>query len=190
MTADHGDMYRPAGLTTFGWAAFVGGGYEDFTNSNIRNVTGGGGAWDARLIGGTHSYLGFEAAYVGAARSIDALGLGNNSTLVSNGFEGAFRLNVPVARGDSLYEPFAFVGLGWSRYRVTNYNATVTSDVRSGDDVMTIPFGAGFAYGYRAFIADARVAYTPTLFNNLLQSTNGSGTLNHWGVGGNIGISF
>ena len=74
----------------------VGGGYEDFTNSTLRNMTGGAGAWNARVIAGTRQYVGVEAAYVGAARGIDALGVQSNALLLSNGVEGALRLNVPV----------------------------------------------------------------------------------------------
>jgi hypothetical protein len=189
LTADHGTMHRPD-LSSIGYAAFVGGGYEDFTNRSVRGMTSGAGAWDARLIGGTRSFVGFEAAYVGSARNIEALGLGGNSSLVSNGFEGAFRVNMPIVRSRSLFEPFGYVGVGYSHYSVTNYNVAASSDVASGDGVLTVPFGAGFAYGYKAFIADARVNYTPTFYDNLFQATNGTGALNHWGVGGNLGVSF
>jgi len=187
---DAGRLHRPD-FASLGWAVFAGGGYEDFTNSNVRGMTGGAGAWDARLIAGTRSILGLEAAYVGASRNIEALGLGTNSNLVSNGFEGAVRFNVPVTRAASLYEPFGYVGLGYSHYSVTNYTVAASADVASGDNVMTVPFGAGFAYGYKAFMADARVNYTPTFYNDMFQaSTGGNGALNHWGVGGNLGLSF
>jgi hypothetical protein len=193
MPADHGDMYRPgmyAGtLESFGWALVVGGGYEDFTNSSMRGLTSGGGSWDVRAIGGTRSYVGFEAAYVGSARDVTALGAAR-STLVGNGFEGTLRLNVPVIRSRSLYEPYGFIGLGYSHYSITNYNTALTSDFASSDGVMTMPFGLGFAYGYSAFIADARLSYTATYFDSLLPSGNGTGALNHWGVGGNVGFRF
>jgi hypothetical protein len=189
---DHGTMYRPGynGLPGFGWAAFVGGGFVDFTDSNLRSMTGGGGGWDARVVGGTRSYIGLEAAYVGSARSIDALGLAANSALVSNGFDGNLRVNIPIFKSASLIEPFGFVGLGYSRYSVTNYNNTVTSDVTSSDNIMTLPFGAGFAYGYRGFIADARFTYTSTFYNDLVRNMDRTGALNTWGVGGNVGVSF
>jgi hypothetical protein len=181
-------MYQP-GLSRFGWAVVVGGGYEDFTNGSMRGLTSGGGAWDARVVGGTRSYVGFEAAYVGSARDVTALGAGR-STLVANGFEGTLRLNVPVVRQRALYEPYGFIGLGYSRYSITNFNAALTSDFASADGVMTMPFGAGFAWGYAGFIADARFTYTPTYFNSLLQTGNGSGALNHWGAGANVGFTF
>ena len=55
----------------FGWALMAGGGYQDFTKDTMRDVTAGGGYWDARFIGGTNSIIGFEAAYIGSARSIN-----------------------------------------------------------------------------------------------------------------------
>jgi hypothetical protein len=85
----------------------------------------------------------------------------------------------------SLLEPFGFVGLGWAHYNVTNTNVN-TSDVASRDDIMTVPFGGGLAFGYRALMADARFTYRTTYFNNLVPG----GNLNSWGVGGQIGFGF
>jgi len=175
----------------FGWAVMVGGGYQDFTNGTMRNLTSGGGSWAARLVGGLNSFVGFEAAYVGSARNIQPLGLSSNSTLVSNGVEGTLRINVPIRMYTSLLEPYGFVGLGWSRYSINNYNAIVTSDfTTSADNVMTVPVGGGIAYAYKAFIVDARASWTPTYYNNLLTNGSTSGTLNNWGVGGQIGFAF
>jgi hypothetical protein len=189
-TADQGEEYKPYG-SKFGWAFLAGGGYQDFTNDTMRNQTQGGGAWSARVVGGTRSYVGFEAAYVGSAQRIQPLGVSTNSNLVSNGGEGALRINVPIMVKDSLLEPYGFVGLGWSRYQISNYNQFVTSDFTRSDDVMTVPIGTGFAYGYKAFMVDARASWTPTYYNNLLLgTTNTSGTLNHWGVGGQVGFAF
>src|SRR5438045_6402602 len=61
-------------LNRVGVGVLLGGGFEDFTNSNLRSMTTGGGFWNARLVAGTHQMLGVEAAYTGAARGIDALG--------------------------------------------------------------------------------------------------------------------
>jgi hypothetical protein len=85
----------------------------------------------------------------------------------------------------SLLEPFGFVGLGWSHYNVTNTNVN-TSDVASSDDVMTLPFGGGLAFGYGGFLADARFTYRKTYYNNLVPGQN----LDSWGVGGQIGFGF
>ena len=165
----------------------LGGGYEDFTNQNLRCQTGGGGAWDARLLAGTRQFVGVEAAYVGAARSVDALGLQSNAVLLSNGVEGAVRLNVPlVLRRAQLLEPFGFVGLGWQHYQVTNTN-TNTSDIAGKDDVMSLPVGGGLEYAIGRFMADARFTYRSTYYNDLMRT---GGNLNNWGVGTNVGFSF
>ena len=55
---------------------------------------------------------------------------------------------------------------------------------------MTVPAGAGFAYGYKGFMIDVRGNYTPTYFNNLVTGASSNGTLNTWGVGGQVGFSF
>lgn len=183
-----------AGGSRFGFAFMAGGGYQDFSNSNMRDRTNGGGAWDVRFIGGTRSIIGFEGAYVGSARGIQALGItANNPNLISNGLEGNLRLNVPIIRGDSLVEPYIVGGIGWSQFHIANYNTNtqVLSDFNAqNDNVMTVPLGVGFAYGYKALMLDVRGTYTATYYDNLLQGTNSSGTLNTWGVGGQVGFAF
>jgi hypothetical protein len=178
---------RPYVASKIGGALMVGGGYEDFTNSDINQMTSGGGSWNARVVAGTRQFVGLEAAYVGAARNIDALGLSPDATLISNGVEGNVRVNIPIVRSVSMIEPFGFVGLGWSHYHVGN-TATRTSDLATNDDVMTVPLGAGLEYAYKAFIADARFTYRPTYYNDLVRT--GGGSLTNWGVGGQVGFSY
>jgi len=170
-----------------GAAMMLGAGYEDFTYSNVKAMTGGGTSWDARLVGGTREFIGVEAAYVGAARSIQTLGLATNSNLVSNGVEGALRVNLPLIQGETLVEPFGFVGLGWQHYTLT-HASTNTSDLTGSDDVMTMPYGGGIEASYRKVMLDARFTYRQTYKNDLLRAEGGR--LNTWGVGGNVGVEF
>lgn len=170
-----------------GVGLLVGGGFQDFTNNRLRDVTGDGGYWNARIIAGTREFVGMEAAYVGDARSISGLGLGNDSRLISNGVEGDLRLNIPIMRGPSLLEPFGFVGVGWAHYTVSQNN-TAVSDFTSHDDVLTLPYGGGLEFAYRGFMADARFTYRQTYYNNLTQTIGGN--LNNWGVGGQIGFEY
>ena len=162
----------------------------------MRDVTEGGGAWDARFVGGTNSIIGFEAAYVGTANSITTLNnTANNPALVSNGLEGNARLNIPIRRGPSLFEPYGYVGLGYSHFNVSNYNSntqTLSSFSTSNDNTMTVPVGGGFAYAYKAFIADVRAGWTAVYYDNMLNGNFGSnnGALNHWNAGGQIGFMF
>ena len=177
--------YSPA-LSRVGAGVLLGGGYEDFTSSNVRDMTTGGGFWNARLVAGTRQVVGLEAAYVGSARGIDALGLGGDARLVSNGAEGAVRGNLPIAVGRSLLEPFVLVGLGWQHYSLTN-TTTNTSDVADRDDVMTLPVGTGFEYSYGRFLADVRFMYHRTYFNDLMRT---GGRLDNLSAGTQVGMSF
>ena len=184
---ERGRIYRSS-VSPRGGGFFVGGGFEDFTNNSLRSMTGSGGYWSARIVGGMRQIVGVEAAYVGNARTIDALGLNGNARLISNGLEGALRLNIPIVSWSqrSLVEPFGFVGLGWSHYNLVNTNLN-TSNVASSDDIMTMPFGGGLAFGHGGFMADARFTYRKTYYNNLV---TGGGDLDSWGVGGQIGFGF
>jgi hypothetical protein len=185
--SEPGRIYRSS-VSPHGGGLFVGGGFEDFTDDNLRSMTGVGGYWSARIVGGMRRIVGAEAAYIGNARDIDALGLGGSARLISNGAEGALRLNIPIVSWNqmSLIEPFGFVGLGWSHFNVTSSGVN-TSDVASSDDIMTVPFGGGFAFGYGGFVADARFTYRKTYYNNLV---SGGGNLDSWGAGGQIGLGF
>ncbi|HEY7376547.1 MAG TPA: hypothetical protein VIF57_30590 [Polyangia bacterium] len=189
--ADHGVAHDNAHATTLsrvGAAFLLGGGYEDFTNSNLRSMTAAGGSWNARLLAGTRHFLGVEAAYVGAARGIDALGVGSNAVLLSNGFEGNVRLNLPIVmRRAQLLEPFGFVGVGWSHYQVANTNNVNTSDLANDDDVLNLPVGGGLEYAVGRFMADARFTYRQTYYNDLMRT---GGSLSNWGVGGQLGVAF
>jgi hypothetical protein len=168
-------------------AMLLGAGYEDFTYSNVKAMTGGGTSWDARLVGGTRQIIGAEVAYVGAARSIQTLGLATNSDLVSNGVEGALRLNLPLVQGATLIEPFGFIGVGWQHYTLT-HASTNTSDLTGSDDVLAMPYGGGIEASYRKVMLDARFTYRQTYNNDLLRTEGGR--LNTWGVGGNVGVEF
>ena len=186
---------KPQWASGFGWSVMAGGAYSNYTNSTMRDVTTGGGAWDARFIGGMNSYIGFEAAYVGTANSISTLGVtANNPALVSNGFEGNARINIPIRKGPSLFEPYGYVGLGYSYFNISNYNSntgTLSSFTNPHDNTMTLPAGGGFAYAYKAFIADVRAGWTGVYYDNMLGNFgNNNGALNHWNAGGQIGFLF
>jgi hypothetical protein len=176
----------PVWISKMGSAVMLGGGFEDFTQNAPKSQTNGGGSWNLRLAAGTRQFVGLEAAYVGAARSVNALGFTTNTTLVSNGLEGVFRLNVPVAAGLLLLEPFGFIGLGWQHYYLSK--AVTTADVTRSDDVMSMPYGAGFMMAYGMFMLDARVQWRETYYNDMFRAEGAK--LNTWGAGGNIGVEF
>jgi hypothetical protein len=180
-----------------GVGMMFGGGITDFASPTIRDMTGTGGAWDVRLIFGQREVLALETAYVGSAHYISALGLDNDAMLVSNGAEGVLRLNIPVIDHGSIIEPFGFVGLGWSRYELTQttYNH---SNLTAGENVMEVPYGAGLTMGSDGFLVDIRFTYRATYYDNLMRvptsstaSTAGdSRRLDSWSLGAHIGFEF
>lgn len=176
-----------------GTAIEVGGGVANFTGGEAANRTDLGGYWDVRAVAGMRHIVGFEAAYAGSAQGITSLGLDQNAMLVKNGVEGDLRLNAPFKTRTALLSPYAFGGLGYSRYNLANTTNASTSDMRSSDDIMTLPLGGGVAASSNGFVVDARFTYRMTYFNDLFQTgaTDGRhGDLNSWTLGANVGYEF
>jgi hypothetical protein len=178
--------WMPASI--YGVAIMAGGGVTDFTQGATRSETSTGGSWTARLAFGTRSILGFEASYIGGANNINALGFGN-TTLVRNGAEGVIRLNAPLYAHDTLLEPYAFGGVGWNTYRLSNVNNVTASVSTSADNTVSVPLGLGFSTGYHGFIADLRYTIRPTYDQNMFRNQSGS-ALTNWDFGGMIGYEF
>jgi hypothetical protein len=174
-------------LERYGIAVALGGGVEGFASETLRDATDPGGQWNVRVAIGTRSPLAFEAAYIGSAQSIDALGLDNDAILVGNGVEGKVRVNLL----DEEIQPFAFAGIGWRRYSLTNEDFN-TSAVSSDDDVLELPFGVGVAYKYRGFLLDARGEMRLATEEDLMPSRNSAdpADMHRWGVNANIGYAF
>lgn len=177
-------------LTPFGMAISVGGGVNDFVDNDIDGLTDMGGSWDARIIAGTRSYVGLEAAYIGTAQDVDALGLDNDAVLISNGAEGLLRVNV----GTYMIQPFIFGGAAWQHYSIANEDFN-TSSINDDDDVFSLPFGAGLGgrIGNSGLLLDARFTYRPTFEEDLLQPGTGNETeedLDNWNVSARIGYEF
>lgn len=194
-------MIDRALLTPVGAGLLVMGGYNNFVEPGVTDTLTPGGYWDVRGVIGTRSFVAVEAAYHGSAQDVDAIGLQDESFLVSNGVEGALRLNAPITqamlpavnlKAPILVEPFAFGGLGWQRYSLVNEGVN-TSDVSNSDDVLTFPFGAGLALSLAGLHLDARVTYRHALFSELVGEATSSfadTSLNSWSVGGGLGFEF
>jgi opacity protein-like surface antigen len=180
---------EPSLFTRYGMSAFVGGGIAGFSDEDVSGMTGTAGIWGARLQFGTRLPFSVEASYVGAAQSIDALGLDTDALLVSTNVEGTVRYNIPLAPG---MQPYVFAGLGWTRFDLTNVD-TNTSSVEDQDDVLAVPLGLGFAYRYAMFIADVRGTYRIATYEDLVPAADnpeGKDSLDTWGVALNAGFEF
>lgn len=175
-------------IKDLGMSAEVGGGVVGFTDTDARKATDPGGSWTARLTIGTRSLIGAEAAYIGTAQNIQALGLDDSALLMGNGLEANVRVNILQ---DSVFQPYVFAGLAWKHYSLQNYDYN-TSDVADSDNVAEIPVGAGVAYRYAGFIANMRFSLNPALESDLIPSaTQGESLrLNNWNVGARVGFEF
>jgi hypothetical protein len=176
-----------ASLAHLGIGLVVGGGVDGFTSSGLRNTTNDGGSWDVRAIVGTRSPLALEAAYIGSAQAVNALGLDSNAVLVGNGAQGDVRLNVG---GNIPVQPFVFGGVAWRRYEITN-TKTNTSDLVNNDDVLELPAGIGLAIKRYGFMAEARGEVRAAIGENLVPNNSGGNEAMHrWGVNASIGYEF
>lgn len=173
------DPNAPKLITDWGTAISVGGGVVVFTDDAMRDFADTGGGWEARVVAGTRRRLAVEAAYTGAAQSVDALGLDSSALLVGTGLELLGRFNAMTTE----WQPYVVAGVGWRRYDVTNADFN-TSSVSDEDNLVEIPFGAGVAYRYRGFVADlrtmVRLAFEEDLVNAPSDAT--STRLHTWGV--------
>ena len=131
----------PIAPRMLGIDVLAGGGVTAFLDDHTNNVTDAGATWSARLVAGTRSLFGFEAAYIGSTQDLEMIGLDANAQIVGNGVEGNLRLN--LVRGTWI-QPFLYAGLGWTHYVVANSDIQ-TASVDDEDDVVQIPAGAGLS---------------------------------------------
>jgi hypothetical protein len=180
---------KPQLLSPFGESIQVGGGVTNFLADATRDATNVGGYWDLRATFGTRSFIGGEAAYVGAAQGVRALGLDNGAYLAQNGVEGALRLNMPIEKGAFLLEPFVLGGIGWAHYGIQSANFN-NSSMKDTAEVLTVPVGGGFAFGYEHLILDGRFTYRPAFNDDLMTAGNSSAGLQNWTAGMTIGYEY
>jgi hypothetical protein len=168
----------------------VGAGAIGFIDQTARDATQTGASWDARMTFGSRLPIALEAAYIGSAQNIEALGLSTNSVLLGNGAEGTLRINLTRAR----VQPYLFGGVGWTHYSLTNAQ-TNTSSVLGSDDVGTVPLGAGLSARLGGFfILDIRGTYRATfggdMFQGLALGSDNSNAMQSWNAAGRVGVEF
>ncbi len=150
-------------LSPYGIGVSAGPGVTGFVDADMRAATDPGGAWDVRVAAGTRLPVAFEAAYVGSAQAIDALGLDPDSILVGTGLEGGARIDLLPDEAN----PFVVVGAGWTRYQLANADSN-TSSVNQRDDVLTLSLAIGMDVRIDRVVLDARAVMRPTFDNELL----------------------
>jgi hypothetical protein len=171
-------------MTRYSGYFLAGGGVTDYFSQAVKDQLGTGGSWDLRLGFGNRSYLGAELAYVGSARKAGSLG----SDLFTNGAEAVMRVQYPWSDGEWLVEPFAFGGVGWTHFQITD---ATTAAMASSDDVFVMPVGGGVTLGYDHLLLDTRFTYRHTFDAKLIRDADGSAAeMNSWAITAAIGYRF
>lgn len=186
-TAETAIAARSHLITDMGISATLGGGVGSFFDTAVSDRIGVAGTYGVRVDVGTRQVGSVEVGYQGTMQSIDKPGF-TNAQMNGNAFEAALRVNWPIegrfVNDRTLLEPFLFGGMGWTRYDV------VDSSHSAVYDLMTIPAGAGLAFGYQGFIADARFTYRPALTQPPILALETKPDLTSWTVGANLGWEF
>ncbi|QDG49342.1 porin family protein [Persicimonas caeni] len=186
--AEVAGVARDESLLPIGLAFSAGGGYAGFLNDEVNDVVDPGGGWEARVLVGTDSWLGFEAAYLGTSNEFDALGLPDDASLVGHGASAALRLGLLPPVYD--FQPYLLAGASWMHYSVENADEDA-APLRDSGDVFSVPLAGGFSYGYDWLFADLRVQFAPSFEEDLLrESTNGDSDVGTWRAVANIGFEL
>lgn len=173
----------------YGLNLTAGGGIGGFTQEEMRNATEVSGLWDVRAAFGTRKPLAIEAAYIGSAQAIDAIGLDANAILLGNAVEALARVN--VLPGENI-GPYLFVGGAWKRYDLTNVD-TNTSDVSDHDNLLEIPMGIGFSYRSGNVVGDLRGEFRPAAYADMVPAGDGTteaAAMHTWRTSARVGYAF
>jgi hypothetical protein len=182
-----------APFTQIGITLGIGGGVTNFTGSDMNAAVDLGGSWEVRSTIGTRLFLAGELAYVGSRRNVSmpgVTGAADKPHVFAHGMEGALRAQYPYLTGSWLIEPFAFGGLGWTHMRVDGA-VPAGSALRTSDDILVVPFGAGLSVIWNNVFIESRFTYRATFNEDLLARADGTAAgMGNWGVGALVGYEF
>lgn len=165
----------------------AGVGLEGFISSALRDLVRDGPAWNVRVAVGDREAVMFEAAYVGSRQMLRGM---ESSALVAHGASGVFRINIVP---ELVFQPFFYVGAGWSRYTVTGGGAE--RFVTRTDHVLEFPFGVGVSYRVGDLVLDLRAGMRPVsdpdlLPNSMPDGSEDSESMHRYGVTAQLGYSL
>jgi hypothetical protein len=176
-------------LGEYGLSLTVGGGVMGFTDKTMRDTAKTGGLWDVRVGVLTNKWVGAELAYQGGLQNIEALGLDTDARLLSTTLEADARVNFIQGRWN--LQPYAFAGVGWTRYELNNVNTNL-SDVSDQDDLVEIPLGLGVGARASGFLVDVRGSFRPAFDNDLVPTSNSGdhAAMHSWQAALRVGYAF
>lgn len=172
--------HDPAGVV----GVNLGFGVNGFVGSETRGVIGPGVGWEVRVSTLDNRHVRAELAYLGSTQDMAD---GSDVRLTANGIQGTLRINVvptwPV-------EPFFYVGVGWSRFSVTDNEGT---NFTSPDNVLDTPFGLGAAYHVGRFVFDVRAAVSVITGGQLVPAMmegDSIPSMNRFSVRASVGVEL
>jgi hypothetical protein len=170
----------PGLLRDLGIGVSAGAGIVTFLDDEASDIAGPGAGWDVRLTLGTNHPVSLEAAYLGSAQEIDALGLDDDAVLLSTGAEATLRF--ALSRNRPL-TPYLIAGIGWARFSIENSDVN-TSNLADSDDVISVPLGVGVSVTSGPVIVDVRSVLRSTLDEDLVppSATGETVDLNNWSL--------
>ena len=80
-------------------------------------------------------------------------------------------------------------GVGWAHYGIQSANFN-NSSMKDTADVVTVPVGGGFAFGYQHLILDGRFTYRPAYNDDLMTTGNSAAGLQNWSAGMTVGYEY
>lgn len=178
-----------AGREPMGFSITAGGGLTQFINPTVQDFTDPGGLWGVRAAYGTRSRVALEAAYLGSAQNIEALGLDEDAVLLSTGLDATARLNLLTGA----WQPYVTVGAAWKRYDLVRADIN-TSSVRDDDNVFEVPLSLGVSYRFRNLVIDGRAAFRPAVGSGLLDEETDdlrtTSSLHNYGLLATFGVEI
>lgn len=169
-------------------SVLAGVGFEGFLTTALRDLVADGPAWTVRVAIGNREAVLFEAAYVGSRQTLRGMASG---ALVAHGASGMFRINIAP---ELSFQPFFYVGAGWSRYAISG-GAGTDVPLASRDHVIEFPFGIGASYRVGELVLDVRagmraVSDPDLLPNDMPNGSEDSESMHRYGVTAQLGYSL
>jgi hypothetical protein len=142
-------------ITRVGVTAVVGGGVTGFTDGAMREQTGTGLAWNARVAVGSRMPFALELGYLGTGTTLTGMG---NATLEGEALEAALRYAVTPR---AAWTPYAQIGVGWSNYHVVGASTQLMPPgMWTSDHALVVPASIGLQLrDGRGIVLDVRGTY-------------------------------
>lgn len=150
--------YDARKATGIGVGMTIGGGFAGFTDGSTDALIDAAGAFNLRLLVGSHIPLGLELGYTATAGDMRTVGL-DDADLSGNALDAVARWNILPHYA---WTPFAFLGIGWQNYSADFIDTFVFDPDNDDVNMAALPMGVGVAYrANNGLTVDVRGTFRP-----------------------------